>query len=378
MERLELRPCHAMFGYETSLDGTVIFRKKDKITYLKKVVLNNSGVEYVRAKRFGERKYIKVAEMVALAFIPKRKGDILYCRNGNWNDYSLDNLYWENPRTLPENCNKIWRVVKQFPNKYEVSEDGEVRQYKTCEPLAIKEMAGHYYVKFYSGKKNTDEEQPKTSYYSVAVLVAEAFIENPRNYKFVGHIDGNTKNNHYTNLVWGKRDNIKSSVSRRPGVKVDEYLLDGSFVGTWDTMTRASIVHQINAQDIRACCNGKHITAAGRVWRWHGESFSTHRTPPAIKLRPGEYFKHYPGTDAEVSNYGMVRNYKTGRIYMRHEGGVIRLTKDGKTISKKMAVMVAELFLPNPKGYKRVTFRDGNSNNTYVGNLKWVRDMECL
>ncbi|CAL6028345.1 HNH_endonuclease [Hexamita inflata] len=35
-------------------------------------------------------------------------------------------------------------------------------------------------------------------------LVAEAFIENPNNYNFVRHIDGDIRNNHVSNLYWSK------------------------------------------------------------------------------------------------------------------------------------------------------------------------------
>lgn len=37
---------------------------------------------------------------------------------------------------------------------------------------------------------------------SVHRLVAEAYIDNPNEYPFVNHLDGNKQNNHYTNLEW--------------------------------------------------------------------------------------------------------------------------------------------------------------------------------
>ena len=33
-------------------------------------------------------------------------------------------------------------------------------------------------------------------------LVAKAFLSNPNNYEVVNHMDGNIKNNHFTNLEW--------------------------------------------------------------------------------------------------------------------------------------------------------------------------------
>ena len=374
MERLKFQPCKGDFGYKAALDGTVIFEKNDKVTYLREVVFNENGIKYVRVKRRGEYKHVKVAEMVALAYIPKKRGDLLYCRNGNWNDWTLENLYWHNPRELPENRAKEWKAVKNFRYKYEVSEDGMVRKYKTCETLSLIERGGYLYVKLYTGRNKTTGDTASSNYYSVAFLVAQAFIDNPGKNTIVGHKDGNLHNNHYSNLVWGKKDTPSSFKKRRPPVKVDEYSLAGMYIRTWDSITQAGVSHEINSQYISGCCKGIHITAGGRVWRWHGEPFDTHRTPEIIELEPGEYYKTYPNTDVEVSNHGKVRNIKTGRIYKKHRGGVIRIRKNGKTIQKRIHVLVAELFLDNPNGYKRVAFKDGNRENVCAGNLMWAMD----
>jgi hypothetical protein len=41
-------------------------------------------------------------------------------------------------------------------------------------------------------------------------LVASVFVDNPENYRYVIHKDGNNQNNHYTNLEWSdKKEHIK-------------------------------------------------------------------------------------------------------------------------------------------------------------------------
>ncbi|CAL6089782.1 HNH_endonuclease [Hexamita inflata] len=55
-------------------------------------------------------------------------------------------------------------------------------------------------------RDNIDIGTSKKKYKMLCVhrLVAEAFIENPNNYKFVKHIDGDIRNNHVSNLQWCK------------------------------------------------------------------------------------------------------------------------------------------------------------------------------
>ena len=99
----------------------------------------------------------------------------------------------------------------------------------------------------------------------------------------------------------------------------------------------------------------------------------------------------------EVSNYGRVRSLdrviirKDGRFY-RRSGQMMKPQKNKQNCLLQVMLLshskyrlfyihrlVAEAFLEEPKDEKAicVTHLDGNPNNNYVGNLKYVTLMEC-
>ena len=374
MEREEFHKIKGYFGYEVSLNGHVRRTSHGKTTDLDVIQPFGRDVNYVRMKIGKDHKEAKVSYLIALAFLPKERGDVLICMNGDWNDYSIDNYMWVNPRTLPENNSKEWRRVKGFNKKYEVSEDGEVRNYRNCKVLSPYNLKGHLYVKLYDHGLVTR---------SIAILVAEAFLDPPDTEsengkrRFVGHLDGNITNNHYSNLVWGKYDVHHSAPPPKQCVPIDEYTPEGHYVQKWTSLSKASSAYDISLQEICNCCKGRSRSAGGRVWRFEGEPFNSHKTPKLPRLFPNEYFKPIPGTYAEVSNYGRIRDMRRcGVLYKVRKDDTVPITTNGKTIAKKVFNYVAEAFLPNPNGYKRVGFKDGNPRNWRADNLMWLKDME--
>ena len=161
----------------------------------------------------------------------------------------------------------------------------------------------------------------KKSTLFISTLVAKAFVPNPKNHRIVGHIDGDLTNNKADNLIWGKVDrNTKQKGSCAGNNKpIDEYSPDGTYIRTWGSVTAAANNYDVSAASIRKTCNGKHKSAAQKVWRWKGEPFLKYQVPDVPKLYPGEYFRPIKGTNAEVSNYGRVRNMdKCGILYKLH------------------------------------------------------------
>lgn len=83
-----------------------------------------------------------------------------------------------------------------------------------------------------------------------------------------------------------------------------------------------------------------------------------------------------------VSNQGRVRNNSTGKIlkYRTKEYFQVVLSQGKSSTRKDCQVhrLVAETFIPNPKGLPMVNHIDGNRFNNNVNNLEWVTNRENI
>lgn len=78
----------------------------------------------------------------------------------------------------------------------------------------------------------------------------------------------------------------------------------------------------------------------------------------------------------EVSNTGIVRNRKTGRIlkpYSNRGGYLVVILMNSKGERKCLLVhrLVAKAFIPNPNAFPQINHKDGNKHNNFVDNLEW-------
>lgn len=101
-----------------------------------------------------------------------------------------------------------WKDIKGYEGLYQVSNIGNVRSIRRCIKYKSGSIAIHKgrllrqyertggYMYVVLSKENTQKP------FRVHRLVADAFVENPKNMEIVNHIDENRKNNSATNLEW--------------------------------------------------------------------------------------------------------------------------------------------------------------------------------
>ena len=89
---------------------------------------------------------------------------------------------------------EVWRTIIGYED-YAVSAWGRVKNIKTGDILyQEKHEKGYMRVRLV--------KEGKRHHMKVHRLVAQAFVPNPDNKPHVNHIDGNNRNNSFTNLEW--------------------------------------------------------------------------------------------------------------------------------------------------------------------------------
>jgi len=94
-----------------------------------------------------------------------------------------------------------------------------------------------------------------------------------------------------------------------------------------------------------------------------------------------EHFRKIKGyPNYSVSDYGRIRNDKTGRILkpQKNTCGYLQvdLHKNGVRKSQKVHRLVANAFIPNPENKRTVNHIDGIKANNFVSNLEWATQSE--
>lgn len=181
---------------------------------------------------------------------------------------------------------EIWKPIKNYEGLYEVSNCGNVKSLSKKVKVGIKnnefairkERILKQALHRCGYKRVTLSNNKNDKNYYVHRLVAEAFIENPNNYKYVNHKDENKQNNNVNNLEWcsfeyninyGTRTKRASKNMRGKHNKpVYQYDYEGNFIRKWDSFTEIERKLGYNASNICACCKGKYKGMYNHIWKY--------------------------------------------------------------------------------------------------------------
>ena len=175
---------------------------------------------------------------------------------------------------------EIWKPIKDFETKYEISSKGRIRNLKTGHILKMTNQYGDYFrIILY------DEIKNKSCY--VHRLVAEHFIDNPNNYPCVNHKDLNKQNNNVSNLEWctysyntkdailkgantmsGFNNHNKNKFKNKYG-KIFQCDRDKNVINIYDSLNEAHNKTGVCARNILHCINHQEgrTQAGGYIWK---------------------------------------------------------------------------------------------------------------
>ena len=189
------KPIEGYPRFLISRQGELVSRKLKKYALIKQREGEGWTTYRIRVDDIAEDMLtISVQQLLGLAFIPNTENHKFVApRNGDLQNYDLDNLYWcSNPNGLP---NVQWVDIKGFPN-HEVSGLGIRNKYSKLLMKPVYREGGDYPVVTILN----DEGVLKCKY--IHLLIARNLIPNPDGYPVVNHKDGDHHNYNIDNLEW--------------------------------------------------------------------------------------------------------------------------------------------------------------------------------
>lgn len=181
---------------------------------------------------------------------------------------------------------EIWKDIEGYEGLYQVSNLGNVRSLLFGKTKTLKKRfcCGYFRVVLY---KNGSSKSCL-----IHRLMAQAFLPNPNNLKFVNHKDECKTNNFIyvndegcvdllkSNLEWcdfryncnygtrnerGSKARVNHPILSKP---IDQYTMDGVFIKHWPSISE--ILRQLGFHNncIIECCKGISKQSYGFIWRY--------------------------------------------------------------------------------------------------------------
>lgn len=208
---LEWRVIEQFPSYEIAEDGTVRRRVASArgygVGFQARLQKERERVRVFLSYGGKEGRFVYVDALVAIAFLGAPPSVLYYPRHKDGNNHNnhWTNLSWDLPDGLKPDGYE-WRIIPDLPD-YQIREDGLIRRVTPTKNGRMNQVGeirkphlnskyGHLLVVLYT------PDGSKVGH-SVHNLVARAFHGLPPTPDHeAAHNDGNTSNNHYTNIRW--------------------------------------------------------------------------------------------------------------------------------------------------------------------------------
>lgn len=182
--------------------------------------------------------------------------------------------------------NEVWKdiyfeengIEYDYKGIYQVSNLGRIKSLERIDGSNrhTKEKILKIYNNRYGYKYIRLSKNGNIKYFTIHRLVAHVFIknDNPKEKKYVNHIDENKENNNVDNLEWcdskynsnyGTR-NERIANTKLFNKKIAQYDTDENLIKIYNCIRQAERETGVSHQTICACCKGKQKTSGGYIW----------------------------------------------------------------------------------------------------------------
>lgn len=174
-----------------------------------------------------------------------------------------------------------------YEGRYQVNKYGEVLSiYQHHDRKRKKYHISKRYLKIQHGSSGhlfvVLHKDGKRKLCYIHILVAQAFLPNPRNVKSVYHKDGDITNNCVDNLEWCYLNEFRTptecqiETARQLGHKTGGMYkkkickLDSNncVLAQYDSLVEACKINKLNIGHVSEVCSGKRTTAGGYYWKY--------------------------------------------------------------------------------------------------------------